>query len=154
MVASSEWTSSMAVGIVQWDSDHEILLRLIANLEKSVANSQGGMVLRDAVDLLSNYTETHFRSEEKLMKALAYPQLESHRELHDEFRSWFQGERANLIEEPAEWKASDMVEHLIYWWNFHIVTVDRAYSKFFDEHREDVENMLADYQGVDPGATG
>ncbi len=150
MAASSEWTPSMAVGIDRWDSDHQVLLRLIGNLEKAVADGGTDAALRDAVELLSNYTETHFRSEEKLMRTLAYPQFESHRKLHDEFRAWFQGERANLIAEPTDWKASDMVEHLIYWWNFHIVTVDRAYSKFFDQRRHEAEGLLADYQGVNP----
>lgn len=43
------------------------------------------MLLGSIIDELVDYTVSHFRTEEEMMKRTGYPDLENHKQIHQQF---------------------------------------------------------------------
>ena len=82
---SIEWNDSLCTGIKLIDNQHKRLIDLINQLVMCMKDGGDRMVLASVVDELVNYTVTHFRDEEEMMKKYNYPDFAAHKKLHDEF---------------------------------------------------------------------
>lgn len=72
------------LGIDQIDEQHRQLFLIAARVYDNL-NAGGPTATTTAIQAVGDllrYTETHFASEERLMEAAGYPELESHRKLH------------------------------------------------------------------------
>lgn len=114
-----EWRQQMSIGNVLIDGDHRYLIALINNVELALRGDGANDALVHVLEQLRLYTEEHFEREEKLMRAVAYPGLEEHRQVHGELvvrlveirrniedaapRSLSQTERDPLIELLRSW---------------------------------------------------
>lgn len=79
------WSESMSVGVPLIDQQHQELLRLINELHSAMTEGRGNMVLREIVDGLIEYTQTHFRTEEGYFEACNYSDCLAHKQQHREF---------------------------------------------------------------------
>ena len=79
-----EWRDSMATGLSVIDNDHKNLIIMINTFEDLVAtineksDKEAAIELDQEFYLLHDYTKTHFRREEMIMKALNFPELKKH----------------------------------------------------------------------------
>lgn len=77
---------------------------------------------------MSDYAKEHFKSEERYMERLGYPQLEEHKELHSNYSiQVLQFTLAHLDE--AKDNPREVLNFLTHWWTDHILKVDMDYSK-------------------------
>ncbi|GEM_PF-2813194 len=140
------WLPSMTVGVAKWDADHRVLMRLINDLKKT--NQEGRSNLPDALAILSQYTEIHLGSEEKVMEELGYPGFEKHKASHDQFRSWLSEEQRQCNLDPANWPVGGISDALTSWWVSHILHEDMAYRVFVEENQSKVLSVLNGYKGL------
>ena len=84
------------------------------------------------LDYLDEYTNFHFKEEEKLQQNAGYPEYEKHHEKHEEFKKTIQElyEYLQEYEGPTD-RFSELVQKNVIDWLFgHIKTYDRSVAKF------------------------
>ena len=127
-MVSVAWNESFSVGNAQLDSDHRILFELIAQLHDAMETGQTRDVVGSVVGVLVEYVQYHFRREEALFAATAYPDAQSHAGQHRALegkvvaihRRWLDGDRDALDEA--------VLALLKKWLTEHIMVVDKSYT--------------------------
>jgi len=76
------WRPQMAVGNDAIDEDHRHLLKLLNEVETAFGDGASEALLRQALARLIEYTDFHFKREERLQRQIAYPGHEDHAVQH------------------------------------------------------------------------
>jgi len=79
------WSSKLAVGIEQIDSQHKMLIQLINGLHDRMLAGDASDIMGKVLDRLIEYTEFHFGTEERLMSEYRYPESLQHKGEHQKF---------------------------------------------------------------------
>lgn len=122
----SGWSPRLEVGIASIDRQHREIFELAAAFR---GNGDQVRVMK-SLATLCEHVKVHFREEEALMAAHAFPGLEAHRALHAEFTERLSqllaGASAKTLDELA-----DEISRLVGdWCNEHILTADREYLPY------------------------
>ena len=80
-----EWNERLSVGDELIDGQHKQLLKKLNDLSKSIEKGEGIETVNRTLDFMIDYTNFHFNTEENRMKKEKYPELEYHRDQHQEF---------------------------------------------------------------------
>lgn len=150
----------MALGINSIDKEHQTIIHIINHLLSQINSNNVYDFKRDILGLLE-YSEKHFRHEEKLFEEFNYPQKEEHKEQHEifikkihEFKSLFDNRGGELVLEStpldeqltelafaeAEEEneklviASNMTRYLFNWLINHILVEDKKYAALFKKN--------------------
>ena len=128
------WKESYRLGIEQFDSQHQGLVSLIAELEVLTAPGAGdptelherlGLVYDDLI----TYVDEHFNAEERVLTQHAYPELAEHKREHQFFVH-------KLLSYQRQWRGDDLqvpiqaLNFLRVWLIRHIQVTDGQYSEF------------------------
>ncbi|OHC65199.1 MAG: hypothetical protein A3H93_01085 [Rhodocyclales bacterium RIFCSPLOWO2_02_FULL_63_24] len=119
------------VGIQQVDREHQQLFEIVARVYDNLGANDPTpeAVTRALVAELLDYTATHFSSEEHLMAAAGYPELEAHRGQHQHLLA-----QARDMEMRAAIGDRHMpveLSHFLYRWLVeHIEASDRKFGEF------------------------
>lgn len=123
------WKNDYSVQVEQIDEQHKRLVNLINQLYDALLEGKGKNSLAPILDELVDYTQTHFTTEEVMMKKCSYPKLEEHKTEHDtftktvkEFYARFQSGQAAI--------SVELMEFLTSWLNNHILNVDKQYAPY------------------------
>jgi hemerythrin len=106
------------------DSHHELLFRLIADLERKIQDGEGEGALFDQLERLYSYAAVHFAAEDRVMIESDYPDTASHRSEHESVL-------ANLKRLEAAYRAGaisapeDTLRFIQSWATSHIPNADR-----------------------------
>jgi hemerythrin-like metal-binding protein len=124
------WDDSYSVGIKQFDDAHKQLILMINNLHEGIEGKKGIAVTGNVLGGMIEYALNHFSHEEEFMRVHAYPDLDSHRDLHDDFFV-----KVNELRErfkiDGETSADELMNYLNEWLIHHIMNIDKKYSAFF-----------------------
>lgn len=122
----AEWSDNLVFGLETIDSQHKQLFELAATFS---GNGDQIRVMKTLV-ILCDYVKNHFREEEELLRDCAYPNLETHMDLHRQFKDMviqLLGEAKNLTLDQI----AAQVQYLINGWFYnHILHVDTEYVPF------------------------
>lgn len=123
------WDKRYSVGNEEIDSQH----RRLFDLGNEIQNIQLCDVTKTIMNLYKHTTQ-HFDTEEQHMKAIGYPKLIQHRELHNGLISGLN----NLIEKPIDsYIGLEVLKKFVYNWIIdHILNHDKKYFEFYQEHIE------------------
>ena len=77
---------SLVTGNVMIDEQHRELIGKIQKLVRCCKEGGGKLEAIKTLDYLADYTDFHFREEERLQAEHSYPGLTEHREKHAELR--------------------------------------------------------------------
>ena len=123
--------SRYRVGIEQVDLEHQKLFAVAGAIYDSLSLDVIVPMkeVRKAIDRLIRDTSAHFASEESLMEAAGYPNLEDHRVLHAGLISRIRHFETQ-IEAAEQLTPVDVYEFLCNWLGDHILTSDRMFGKF------------------------
>jgi methyl-accepting chemotaxis protein len=77
------WNNSYSVGCATMDQEHKRLVEMINNLYSAMRQGKGNKAVGPILDGLVDYTATHFRHEEQLMRETGYGACEEHKREHD-----------------------------------------------------------------------
>jgi len=82
-MAYFSWSEDLRVGNSFIDSDHQKLIKLVAQLHEAMAEGHGKDVLGKTLAELIRYTQEHFKREEDHMLRMRYPGYAAHKQEHD-----------------------------------------------------------------------
>lgn len=123
------WNDKLSLGISTMDDEHKILIDKINTL---VAQMEAQYVKKDKATLynafkdLAAYTAKHFSDEEKFMASIHYPQLNSHKKMHEKLLS--QVGRYGVQIENGTLDDQKLISFLRNWLISHIMGVDMQYA--------------------------
>jgi hemerythrin-like metal-binding protein len=123
------WNVKYSVGIHGIDDQHKRLFELINQLSESMKSGKNTAAVGNVFLELVNYTDQHFKMEEKLFKQYGYPDSQNHIKVHNELRE-------KAFELKAKHEAGSLVvtiqllNFLVEWVNKHILEEDKKYSAF------------------------
>jgi len=118
------WNDSLNTGVPIVDKQHRRLVELINQLFKCMKDGGDRMLLGSIIDELVDYTVTHFRTEEDLMRKTHYPDLQQHKQVHDQFVSKV-GTYMEKLKNGDRVPAADVYKFLKDWLISHIEKQDR-----------------------------
>jgi len=133
------WTETFNIGIEAIDKDHQILFTLLNDVTHSSMNEHDiDMVLGKLI----NYTCYHFKREEAIMAICGYPDLESHKGIHQKLAS-----QANEL--AQKWNQDRNPETVISlrmflreWLINHIKQVDTEIYEYAKDNQQIIHNAL------------
>ncbi|MCL7488500.1 MAG: bacteriohemerythrin [Desulfobulbaceae bacterium] len=127
------WDESFFVNIDEIDKQHEKLVGIVNTLAEAMSEGQGKTVLGKIIDELVDYTKIHFRTEERVLKLVDYPELEKH-----------QAEHADFVQKVTDFQKGfdrgqlgltvEVMNFLCDWVRNHIKKNDKQYALYIDEH--------------------
>lgn len=82
-MALLSWSSQYLIGNEVIDSEHEELFRLVNEFHSRWVENHSPQDIAKVLNQLIAYAEMHFRHEEKIMEAAAYPNLARHVGIHE-----------------------------------------------------------------------
>ncbi len=118
-----KWTPDLSVGDDTLDRDHMKLIDLINMLHRAMTDpvSNGvGTVLTELLD----YTRYHFAEEERVMKAIGFPDLDAHRWIHAKMTRQVTDMYQRFIQDPTSVPAEETFTYLSEWLVRHIMAKD------------------------------
>ncbi len=118
------WSDKLNTGIDLMDRQHQRLVELINQLFQAMKDGGDRMLVGQVVDELVDYTVTHFRAEENLMKKHNYPDFEAHCLIHKNFIDQVAG-YATKIKTGDRMPPADVYKFLKDWLVGHIEGQDR-----------------------------
>lgn len=121
----TEWSDAFVVGIPVIDEGH----RQIFDLDVSFSGSGDQIRVMKSLAMLCNYVKVHFREEEALMAASAYPGLAEHLQQHAWFREALFAllERAKIV--SLDQLADEMHRLTNEWLHQHVLAIDAEYLR-------------------------
>lgn len=123
----ASWNSKYELGIESIDSDHKNLVGIIDELIGALSEGKGKAITEPLLKKLSDYTISHFRREEFLLKSANYDDLESHMRQHQLFIEKIK-EFQQKHKSGAEGVAIEMMKFLKEWLVNHIMVIDKKYQ--------------------------
>jgi hemerythrin len=127
------WSEKFSVGVEEMDQQHQQLIKLL-NL---LISAQGRLHVHseevsDALTEMTRYAQIHFKAEEKLMEAYAYPGLEDQKMQHRIFRKKTVDLCTATIH-GVEVVPEVILLYLADWWVNHILKEDKSYRSFLNK---------------------
>ncbi|MCX7822240.1 MAG: bacteriohemerythrin [Syntrophobacterales bacterium] len=123
------WSKEYEVGVSEIDEQHQRLFKMVNDLNEAMARGQGKDVLDQILTGLVDYAARHFQTEEMYMRKANYPELDSHREIHERL--------ANRVHEMVDrYKMGEvglvieLLNFLQDWLKKHILGTDKRYGQY------------------------
>lgn len=123
------WDEKYSVNIPEIDKQHQSLFKMINQLQDSIQQKKTKEALTEILKRLIEYTDNHFKTEERLMQEKHYPQYERHLEEHNKLRD----EVINYFERYQSGKAVlslSLVQFLKEWILNHVLKSDMRYKSY------------------------
>lgn len=76
------WSEAIAIGVKTVDEQHKYLLAIANKFLRAMHMGVGDKILAAIIRELREYTVTHFRDEEEIMRKAGYPHLMEHQREH------------------------------------------------------------------------
>jgi len=126
-----EWTDDLSVGIEIIDEQHQKWIEHYNNAVEAIEAKHEVAQISRSLGFLSDYTETHFATEEQAMAESNYPELEEHKVKHDALRKTLSAMAEEFIEDGATEILAESVETFLGNWLIkHIEEVDKRFAAF------------------------
>lgn len=116
-----EWSTDYEIGDEVIDHQHMQLLEFINMLIIAVKIEAEDAIVKEAFNMLFNYTKTHFKDEEEIFRKINSPLLQEHmeehiqltREVEDLWQDDMLGFRDNALDQIRNWVEKRLVPHMI-----------------------------------------
>jgi hemerythrin len=129
-----EWDKTLAVGVDLIDQQHRELIKKLDEVNSAVEKRMGGAKIVKTLSFLFDYTDYHFKTEEKNMKRCGYPDLEAHQGAHAELVDTLKDLEREFEMEGAHHKlAAALNTFLNNWLIKHIKGVDVKFGSYLRE---------------------
>ena len=131
-MALMQWEDRFSVGIAMFDNQHKKLVDLINELHTAMMQGHGTQAEGRIINELLNYTQTHFKTEEKYFDLYNYPGTAIHKKEHDNFVNRV-AEFRDKHERHEVGLTVEIMDFLRKWLTGHIMGTDKRYSSFFKD---------------------
>jgi hemerythrin len=132
-MAYFEWSDALSVSVGEIDSQHKMLVSMVNSLRDAMLNGKGRDVQKVTIEDMVDYATVHFATEEKYMKAFAYPEYAPHKKEHDAFTAKAL-ELRGRVQKAGFVLTMEILDFLRNWLKNHIQVTDKRYQGCFREH--------------------
>ncbi len=139
------WQAEYSVGNEALDSQHKRMFDIINTLYAAMRRGVSRDEINQTFRSLTGYAQTHFRDEEKAMRACDYPDLIVHQNAHRAYVARVEG-LMREFRNPGREVSHDMLIFLKDWWKTHIAHMDKQYAPFITHPSEASKSMNSDKQ--------
>ena len=119
-----QWDDRLNTGLTIVDQQHRRLIELINQLFQCMKDGGDRMLLGNIIDELVDYTVTHFRTEEDLMRKTKYAGFDQHKQIHAQFVDKV-GNYMSKLKNGERLAPADVYKFLKDWLIDHIEKQDR-----------------------------
>ena len=127
------WTPALSVNIQEIDLQHRQLVETIAELQTAHTDGAAKEHMVPVIRQLNDYVREHFSAEERLLDGYAYPDLTTHRKLHDAFIDTLLHFELDFLNGKADISA-ELLAFLENWFVTHVTGADQTYAAYLSEH--------------------
>lgn len=125
------WMPNLSVNDSQIDEQHKQLISKINELLEATKTGKGKEKINEIINFLGQYTINHFSHEERYMIEHHYPELDSHKKIHEEFIKKFLEFKNKISKEGASASLTIEVQHFLGDWLInHIGKEDHKYAEY------------------------
>jgi hemerythrin len=121
------WSNQYSVGVKSIDSQHINLFNMMNDLEVAMKSGKGQAVVGPLLRKLYDYTDSHFKAEERMMEKAQYVGLEQHRSKHVALTSKVK-EFLDRVDKGGISVNVELIFFMCDWLKSHIMEHDKAYS--------------------------
>ncbi len=128
-----EWSDQYKVGDQDIDLQHERLFSIFNRLAEGLDDKNALSEMDAVFTQLMGYVKNHFRTEERLMKKVGYPNLKAHKEKHEKINAKLkkiQKEFRAAKGKKRQAQAEGVATFLGNWLQEHIKGEDQQYTPF------------------------
>lgn len=126
------YTPELSVGVEEFDKHHQVLFGIINKLSNAMSKGDGQDSVTSIVKELVDYTDWHFKAEEKAFHEFNYPRKDEHIKIHNSMLKTAKG-LLNDAESGKKILSTELLEFLQDWILDHIMGIDKEYSSFFKD---------------------
>lgn len=131
-----EWTNEYYTGIDEIDKQHKTLVELLNKLYTSFVEKNTELTLVDILEEMTTYTEYHFDCEEELFSKTDYPEIEKHKQEHQELFKEIEAFKLELeIGRNITYK---LMTFLRKWISDHVLGTDKSYVPYLQNKSKEV----------------
>ena len=129
-----QWTDDLLTGDGEIDHHHKTFYMKALRVHVACNVGRGEEFLEETFGFLREYASFHFSAEEKRMRAIEYPYMESHLEAHRGFLDQLeQLERDLAAAQDKQTVARSAAQVAVQWFNRHIKLVDRPLVDYLNK---------------------
>src|SRR3989339_1692924 len=128
-MSAVEWDERYSVGVNELDEQHRGLFSIFYTLLEVRSTQQSLQEVADALAKLKAYTYNHFKLEEKYMAECDYPDLEDHRQIHNDFRQTIESFCSDILA-AQKINRAELISSLYDWLVTHICSCDQQYKTY------------------------
>ena len=128
-----EWEDKYSVGISIFDEEHKKLIGILNKAIYAKEHNDNTEEIKEVLREMTDYTFTHFTTEEAYMKAFNYPEYQDHKEEHMNFSTKIIAYAYKVIKGDYQF-ADELTEYLKQWLINHIQVTDRKYIDCFKKN--------------------
>lgn len=122
-------TDDLLTGVEEMDKEHLELIEMINHVASLIKEGKKEEAEEFFIYKLSAYVETHLKNEEKFMESIGYPELETHKKVHNIFREEIQ--RLLPAIQNGDYKAFTQALAMSWGWLYnHIAKTDKKYGLY------------------------
>jgi hemerythrin len=124
------WSDDLSVGIGNIDEQHGRLIKIMGDLDEAISKHEDADMIEDILINLFNYAQTHFATEEALLRGHKYPEIKLHELEHQRFIAKALTFKEKFDTNPRRPGLSqELLDFLSSWVLNHIELTDKRYSK-------------------------
>lgn len=83
-MAFMNWQRDYVVGVAEIDNQHRRLVEMVNSLHEAMKSGSGKSLVPRILNELTDYTVSHFSTEERYMQQTCYPEYGEHKRQHEE----------------------------------------------------------------------
>ncbi len=125
-----EWSEMFKTGVEEMDSQHKVLINMINHVHNLLEAGKREEAKEYFRKEIVAYVEEHFSCEEKFLESINYPELETHKKAHENFRKIMM-QALRKVEEGDEHEFQTCIALAWSWLYSHILKVDSKYGKYY-----------------------
>ena len=129
-MAIVKWSDDFKLGEAEIDREHWGLFAHINDLSDQHAQGAGGASITSTIDALAAYVDVDLEHEERLMRTVGYPKLDSHIELHVALARRVEEYKAAIERQAARFDSNGFTAFL----TDHILHEDMQFAKYHHRH--------------------
>ncbi|MCK5575281.1 MAG: hemerythrin family protein [Sphingomonadales bacterium] len=138
------WSGDMSVGCKTLDDDHKVLIQALNDFIDAIDNDEGVFVTDGIFAELVEYTNYHFKREEKVIEICGYADIVNHKKTHESLKEQLMDSRTRYMLNPNAELEDEVRNFLTNWLQDHILINEMTYSMDIKKCGKDVDEQLRD----------
>ncbi len=128
-----KWEKRFSINVSKIDEEHKYFISIVNKVIKARQKNNEGENVSEALNEMTLYSISHFKTEENYMKEFGYPEYELHKEEHRNFTKTTVN-YCNTIMNGNYNITDDIFKYLRWWLINHIQGTDKKLTECFNKN--------------------